>query len=311
MNGAGKGVASANVTSEKRVAAAATSIEMTGPSALVKSKTVLVDADVDYYAYEDLPYGSSSTTKSGIEGFPLYIWRANTYATGGDRTDNEDIENSGLDIIPSPQASLNTESRLVLDPGGKSGRIIVDAVGTGGTAMMLRGYEWLEPGEPANLEDLKTRGKLKFQWLQQGPFNFSADTCEPIVIAFKIETDIDHFYFVSDGLAASSPNQPPVPSATTVPLASSVVATLAVTDDYTPVADVKIWIKDALTPSFVAGPFKHGDKIVLRKNPIQDPSSRLYPAGSPYKALVQTKGRALLVGEDHQLGITNPGVPVN
>jgi hypothetical protein len=191
-----------------------------------------------------------------------------------------------------------------------SGTVRINTVATPGTALLLRGFEFTQ-GIPVDLNDLKLHGVLKWEMLLQGPFDLrdnDEEHCNALVIPFTIKTSPANLYFVSDGAAISKANDPPVPSATTRPFASCVLATLSATDDSTASDKIKIWVLDAATPAFKAGPFKVGDKLFLRRNPNQPPFS--HPLSTPYTAQVQTKGQTLLIAEDDEGGVTNPGVPV-
>ncbi len=301
MNGTGFGRASVNVTASTGAQGLATTGNQATPSAAMAPTP-------GYSANATLPQGANIGTTAKVIGRPGYIWSATSTATGGDKTDNPEIEGRII-ITPSRYATINVDSTI--EPTDTTTGIFrINAFATGGAAMLLRGYEFNGEGTPVDLNDLKDNGKLIFETLLQGPFDLTdgdSGRCKSLVIPYSV-TDTNKLFLVSDGVAVSTPNEPPVPSFTLVSRTpSGVTVQLAATDDYTISSAIKIWIVDSAS-TFRAGPFKAGDKIVLRRNANQDPFSR--PLPSPYTAQVQTKGQALLVGEDEAGSMTNPGVSV-
>ncbi len=307
MNGLGFGRSSVNVT-----ASTGTSGSTNNPSGVTSPSSAMAPTP-GYLANAALPSGASSATVARVAGSAGYVWKATTSASGGDKTDNPEIENRpGFSLNGLPHfSSISIDSLGFIGNDGKSGVIRINAVGTPGTAILLRGYEYQGDGQPSDLDDLKQHSILKWEMLIPGPFDLTdGDSgCNAIVIPFTITSDVEKLYFTTDGLAASSPNLPPVPTATVLArLTSGAILQLSATDDVTPQNKLKIYVTDQATPGFKAGPFNAGDKIFLRKNPNAAPSSR--PLPSPYVAQVQTKGQALLIAEDDEGGVTNPGIPV-
>ena len=303
MNGLGIGKAVVNVRSSIGFAGFASN------SAPIITPGAAMIPTAGYAAGAQLPSGASASTFTRVIGKPGYIWSAASVATGGDKTDNPEIENR-ITITPSKTASVWMESTADFSEDELSGTVRINTVATPGTALLLRGFEFTQ-GTPVDLNDLKLHGVLKWEMLLQGPFDLrdnDEEHCNALVIPFTIKTSPANLYFVSDGAAISKANDPPVPSATTRPFASGVLATLSATDDSTASDKIKIWVLDAATPAFKAGPFKVGDKLFLRRNPNQPPFS--HPLSTPYTAQVQTKGQTLLIAEDDEGGVTNPGVPV-
>ena len=195
MNGTGYGWASVNVTSSFGVFGTANTPNMTGPSASM-------DPTTGYAANAFLPYGSSSFTVARIKGSPGYVWKANTADSNGDSTDNPELE-SRVNIVPADCALLTIESSLS-SSNGHSGTITVDAVGTGGTAIWLRGFEFHGQGAPGGIDDLKTNGAVKWDILLVGPFDLTRSNCNAIIIPFTVETDFTNLFFLADGVAKSS-----------------------------------------------------------------------------------------------------------
>lgn len=189
-----------------------TTNNMLSPSAAMAPNT-------NYVFTAKLPERSSTNTVARIKGLPGVIWQARTVGSNGDKTDNLELE-SRVNITPSDCASLEVDT--ILTPSsfdGHSGTISVTATGTAGTALWLRGYEYLgdpslipvdDPSTPLNesIEYLKSNGGvLKFETLVVGPFEFggASGKCE-LVVPFTLESgDINKLFFASDGAAKSNP----------------------------------------------------------------------------------------------------------
>lgn len=214
INGAGVGWASVNVTPYLATTnkVLTTTNNMSSPSAAMAPNT-------NYVFNAPLPEKSSTNTVARIKGLPGVIWQARTVGSNGDKTDNLELE-SRVNITPSDCASLEVDT--ILTPSsfdGHSGTISVTATGTAGTALWLRGYEYLgdpslipvdDPSTPVNesIEYLKNNGGvLKFETLVVGPFEFGGPSgkCE-LVVPFTLESgDINKLFFASDGAAKSNP----------------------------------------------------------------------------------------------------------
>jgi HYR domain-containing protein len=224
MNGVGFGWASVDVISSFGDFGTAITPNMTGPSASMSPTT-------GYAANANLPPNSSDFTVARIKGTNGYIWKANTAPSNGDWTSNVDIDGR-ITIQPSDCASLEIASSLS-SSNGNSGTISVDAIGTAGTALLLRGFEFmgvLPPDDPGTtnvnetLEFLKTNGTLKWDILLTGPFNLTQSNCNAIVIPFT--GNVSNVYFVADGEAKSNP--------LTITCPSNVVFTCSGPADYPP-----------------------------------------------------------------------------
>jgi hypothetical protein len=146
MNGTGFGRAAVNVTSGAGVFGSAANGLVLGPSAAMQPT-------FGFNAGAPLPSGSSLGTTARIKGQAGYIWSASTFASGGDRTDNEAIENL-ITVIPQSFAFLSMNTSIT-DPDGPGLLLHVNGVATGGTALLLRGFEWLGD-EPPTEDELET-----------------------------------------------------------------------------------------------------------------------------------------------------------
>ena len=220
MNGTGYGQASVNVRAFETSllkTRKVTTTNMLSPSAAITTTE-------GYVFGAPLPADASPATVAKAIGFPGYIWQAATVGSNGDTTDNPPLE-SRVTINPSDCAALEMTSSANIAPDQKSGTITVNAKGTAGTAIWLRGFEFtgdfselpenVDPtyDEDGNITDygdrflefLKTHGSLKWDVLLVGPFDLNTATCSALTIPFTIDTDPSHLYFVSDGVAKSLP----------------------------------------------------------------------------------------------------------
>src|SRR6266404_4979688 len=158
MNGTGYGKASVNVTSSTAKSNTVGTANMQSPSAAMTNTAT-------YFAGGPLPSGASTATVARIKGSAGYVWKANTLAANGDKTDNSEIE-SRVSITPSDCASLTMDSSSsILFSNGFSGTIIVNAAATDGAAMLLRGFEYLSNVPPESIDDLRANGLLKWDIL--------------------------------------------------------------------------------------------------------------------------------------------------
>jgi hypothetical protein len=199
MNGVGYGIASVNVTSVSLVSNKVTTPTMTNPSAAMTNTPT-------YFAGAPLPKGSSTATVARIKGSAGYVWKANTVGSNGDKTDNDALEKR-VRIYPADCAALEMESTAAIAPDDKSGTIVVSAKATAGTAIWLRGYEYLDTLAPQNVNDLETNANSFLKWdiLLVGPFDLTSSNCNALVIPFTLETSTTNLYFVTDGIAKSNP----------------------------------------------------------------------------------------------------------
>ena len=199
MNGVGFGLASVNVTSSTLRSNKVTTPTMYNPSAAMTNTAT-------YFVGAPLPSGSSTATVARIKGSAGYVWKASTVGSNGDKTDNDGIEKR-INIYPADCASLEMDSTAVIAPDEKSGTITVNSIGTAGTAIWLRGYEYISATPPGSVQDLETNANSLLKWdiLLVGPFNLNNSNCTALVIPFTVETSTTNLYFVTDGIAKSNP----------------------------------------------------------------------------------------------------------
>ena len=211
MNGVGYGQATVNVRAFDTLASKARNLSTTNmqaPSAAITTTT-------GYVFGAPLPQDASPATVAKVKGLPGYIWQATTVGSNGDTTDNAELE-SRVNIVPADCAALEMSSEAQVAPSGNSGTITVNANGTAGTAIWLRGFEFTggqgslpedDPNTPLNefVEFLKANGVLKWDVLMVGPFALNTTNCTALTIPFTIDTDTNNLYFVSDGVAKSLP----------------------------------------------------------------------------------------------------------
>src|SRR5205085_1413393 len=137
MNGVGFGWASVNVTSSTLITNLVKCPSTNLPSA------AMTNTD-GYIAGGPLPGGASAATVALIKGTNGYKWKATTLGSNGDKTDNSTLDKR-VKINPSDCAFLDMESAANIAPDGKSGMLTVNTKATGGTALLLRGYEYKDP----------------------------------------------------------------------------------------------------------------------------------------------------------------------
>src|SRR5688572_14744331 len=222
MNGTGFGQSSVNVRAydtsllKKKTI---TSVNLQDPSASMPP--------TDFYSTNAfLPTDASRATVAKVKGLTGYVWQAITEGSNGDSTDNDELE-TRVKITAADCASLEMESSDS-PQSDKSGIITVNTKATAGTALWLRGYEYL--GDPSDLpnnapplydadgnditpyndllkEFLKTNVNSSLKWdiLVVGPFDLTEGNCSAIKIPYTIETDRSHLYFITDGVAKSLP----------------------------------------------------------------------------------------------------------
>jgi hypothetical protein len=127
-------------------------------------------------------------------------------AVNGDKTDNDGLEKR-VHILPADCAALEMDSSAVIAPDDKSGTLTINAKGTAGTAIWVRGYEYLAGTAPQTVEDLETNANSFLKWdvLLVGPFDLNNSNCTALVIPFTVDTSTTNLYFVTDGVAKSNP----------------------------------------------------------------------------------------------------------
>lgn len=150
-----------------------------------------------------LPDGTASTVYCQAKGGPNYQWKIQSYVTGGATADNPALD-ARVNVIPAPCASYEMESMATF-VDAFSGSVTVNATATPGAALWLRGYEYLGPGQPADLADLIANGALKWDFLLMGPFNLNQADCTAMTIPFTTQTGHANLYFVTDAVAKSIP----------------------------------------------------------------------------------------------------------
>lgn len=150
-----------------------------------------------------LPSGTPPSVYCQSKGGPNFVWRIQSYVTGGATADHPELE-SRVNIIPAPCASYDMASSAVFNDAF-SGSITVNATATQGAALWVRGYEFLGEGEPQSLEELQENGELKWDLLLVGPFDLQQDNCTALTIPFTTRTGHENLYFVADGVAKSTP----------------------------------------------------------------------------------------------------------
>ncbi len=208
MNGTGFGVAQVNVVSYKSGEQSTASTARQDPSAAVT-------VTPGYFAGALLPEDASPATVAKVKGSAGYVWQAETVGSNGDSTDEPELE-SRVTIIAADCASLAMNTSAVIDETNKTGTIIVNVLGTAGTAMWQRGFELTggqvpPPDDPATtnknefIEFLKANGTLKWDVLNVGLQNLNTTNCNALQIPFTYETSITNLYFVSQGVAKSLP----------------------------------------------------------------------------------------------------------
>ena len=226
INGAGIGYASVNVKSFKGITNVVTPNNLQFPSAAVSPATG--------YTYSGaLPRDASPNTYSRIKGQAGGIWQAATYASVGDSTDDPELEQR-FTVIPVKCASLEVSTvQESFDENSGSGTIAVTATATAGTALLLRGYEYMgdpsdvpadDPETPENeaVEYLKSHDAvLLFENAFLGPGQYGGGTLEnprcALIIPFTLEhKDTSHFYFAVNGVAKTLPFQVICPPDTTI-----------------------------------------------------------------------------------------------
>jgi hypothetical protein len=217
MNGTGYGFASVNVTSSTLSSNKVSSPNMTNPSAAMTNTAT-------YFAGGPLPSGASPSTIARIKGAANYVWKATTLGSNGDKTDNSELEQL-VNITPSECANVTMESSAAIGPDDKSGTITVNADATPGTAIWLRGFEYLGPTPPKNVQDLETNANSFLKWsiLLVGPFDLNTSNCNAVIIPFTVQTSTTNLYFVTDGVAKSTPLSIQTPSDITVTCGQPVV----------------------------------------------------------------------------------------
>lgn len=202
MNGTGLGRAAVNVTSATGNAGSAATGIVSSPSAAMK-------VTEGFKAGAPLPSGSSLSTSSLVKGLPGYIWQASTYATGGDRTDSLTIQ-SMFTIVPQPFAFLTMNAFVGPDPNGPGMVLNLNGIATGGTALLLRGFDWPSDVPPTEEDLLDLTPLFSTSVIGQGILDPSLDSPRSSVYSRTIpfptltEEQMKHFYLASDGFATSA-----------------------------------------------------------------------------------------------------------
>ena len=217
MNGTGFGWASVNVTSSTQKTNSVKTVNMTNPSAAMTNTP-------GYVVGAPLPVGSSPATVARIKGSAGYVWSANTAGSNGDKTDNSSVDKL-INLTPSECAFLQMDSSAVVSTDGKSGVLTINTAATGGTAILLRGFEYTGTNPPQSIDDLETNQNSKLKWdvLLVGPFDLNTSNCNAVTIPFTVDTSVSNLYFVSDGEAKSLPLQIFCPSNVVVACGQPVV----------------------------------------------------------------------------------------
>jgi hypothetical protein len=125
---------------------------------------------------------------------------------------------AGADCASVGFESQLNQSQTEFNANGNTGTITVIATASGGTALWLRGYEFdgsisnipiADPNSVSNaaIEFLKQNGKLLFNTLLVGPFDYGdgSNAC-PLVIPFAmVSSNLENFIFFADTAAISLP----------------------------------------------------------------------------------------------------------
>jgi hypothetical protein len=201
MNGTGFGRASVNVTSATLATGSAATLTMPNPSAAMKPTG-------GYVAGAPLPSGSSPSTAALIKGLPGYVWQATTYATGGDKTDNQTIENL-VTVTPQPFAFLDITTSIGDNPNGPGLALNILGTATGGTALLTRGFVWAGLTPPTDEELLDIDFVFSDLVVGEGVNDPTVSFRSTVVnrsIPFPTLTEEEkkHFYVIIDGLATSA-----------------------------------------------------------------------------------------------------------
>jgi hypothetical protein len=214
IDGFGKGWASVNVRSSTLVSNRVSTVNgLLSPSAAMAPAT-------GYKTNAPLPSGASISTYSRIKGLYGGVWSATNNTANGDGADHPELQKR-LKIAPADCAFLSFDSKIDQTPeqfaaNGNSGTITVNALGTGGTALWLRGFEYTGPitdvpiDDPATTENesiefLKVYGSEKFETLVAGPFEFGGPNC-PLTIPFTLSTsNFENLIFATDAVTLSLP----------------------------------------------------------------------------------------------------------
>jgi hypothetical protein len=184
---------------------------VSGPSATI--------APFAGYTYQgNSPSGASVNSHSRIKGLPGGIWQAATAAYSGDGADNPELQ-ARVNVVPAVCAGLDMDTSINVaefNANGNSGKISVNAHGTGGTALWFRGFEYtgdpnlIPPDDPntvqnESIEFLKANGVWKFETVLLGPFDFGGADC-PLIIPFTLDSgNLNNLYFAADGVALTVP----------------------------------------------------------------------------------------------------------
>jgi hypothetical protein len=145
----------------------------------------------------------ASTNYIQNKGTSIGTWTNSHYITGGVGVDNPDFDKRLL-ILPTPCSSFSMDSTMVTNNDGLSGVITIEAHSDAGSGLWVRGVEYAGP-TLLSADDIVALGKLKFDYIVGGPFDFRKDNCTALIIPFTTETGITNFYFLLDTVGHSIP----------------------------------------------------------------------------------------------------------
>jgi hypothetical protein len=149
----------------------------------------------------NLPKACPSSVYCSSSGSANYVWNISCYTTGGASADDPNLDFVNVNTAPCATYTVNS-SAVFTD--AKSGTITVDATGTSGTAIWLRGLEFFGTGVPDSLDTLLQNSALVWNVLLVGPFNLDHNHCTALTIPFTTETGHANLYFIADAVAKSS-----------------------------------------------------------------------------------------------------------
>jgi hypothetical protein len=200
VNSSGVGVA-VNAVVFNGVTNTAKSISMLNPVSAVNIQTNKTFTNTTYTT--KLPEGTPSSVFCQSRGGAPGVFSIQSYVTGGATADNPELEER-LPVTAADCAYYALESAAQFT-GPNSGTLIVNANASAGAAIWLRGFQYNGTGVPADLDELKANGTLKWDVLIAGPFEFSTTNCTALNIPFTFSGSDTNLYFVADGVAKSTP----------------------------------------------------------------------------------------------------------
>jgi hypothetical protein len=216
VNGLGVGFTSVNVNHSMVTNKITTPNNTSFPSA------AMATAPTAGYQTNGLsPAGTATNTWARSKALDFGRWTNSLHvANSGDGVDNPELE-SQITIIPADCASLDfnsiiNQSQSEIYSNGNSGTISVNANATAGTALWLRGFEYIgsmadvpldDPNtvENESIEYLKAHGTAKFEILMVGPFSYGSNNC-PLILPFTLSRgNLEDLVIASDTVAKSNP----------------------------------------------------------------------------------------------------------